>query len=151
MNKIKPIINKLKIRIPRQWLFFALASFWMFASIRVFMTAWEGILISKTPVIYFVIVSFIGSMIFTRLVFLKVTAKYIYRIDTMDEEMPSIFRMFSPKSYLLIVFMISMGISIKYYNLLPINILSMFLGALGLSLFTSSMHFLRAWKFKALI
>lgn len=151
MNNIKLIINKLKIRIPRQWLFFALAGFWMFASIRVFMTAWEGILTSKTPVVYFIIVSFIGSMIFTRLVFLKVTARYIYRIDTMEEEMPSIFRMFSLKSYLLIVFMISMGISIKYFNLLPINILSMFLGALGLSLFTSSMHFLRAWRLKPAI
>lgn len=148
MNNINRIINKLKIRIPRQWLFFALASFWMFASIRVFMSAWDGILNSKTPIVYFVIVSFIGSIIFTRLVFLKVTARYIYRIDTMEEEMPSIFRMFSPKSYLLIIFMISMGISIKYFNLLPISILSMFLGALGLSLFTSSLQFLRAWRLK---
>lgn len=110
------------------------------------MVAWEGILITKTPVIYFVIVSFIGSMIFTRLVFLKVTARYIYRIDIMEDEMPSIFRMFSIKSYLLIAFMISMGISVKYFSLLPLNYLSMFLGALGLSLFTSALHFFRAFR-----
>lgn len=146
MINIKTIINKLKIRVPRQWLFFAMASFWLIASIRVFMVAWEGILVTKTPVIYFVIVSFIGSMIFTRLVFLKVTARYIYRIDIMEDEMPSIFRMFSIKSYLLIAFMISMGISVKYFSLLPLNYLSMFLGALGLSLFTSALHFFRAFR-----
>lgn len=146
MKNNKSIINTLKLRVPRQWLFFAMASFWMVASIRVFMVAWEGILSTKTPVIYFVIVSFVGSMIFTRLVFLKVTAKYIYRIDTMEDEQPSIFRMFSPKSYLLIAFMISMGIVIKYFDLLPVNLLSMFLGALGLSLFTSAMHFFRAFR-----
>lgn len=146
MTNNKTIINKLKIRVPRQWLFFAMASFWLIASIRVFMVAWEGILITKTPVIYFVIVSFIGSMIFTRLVFLKVTARYIYRIDIMEDEMPSIFRMFSIKSYLLIAFMISMGISVKYFSLLPLNYLSMFLGALGLSLFTSALHFFRAFR-----
>ena len=146
-NKNK-IINTLKIRIPRQWLFFAVACFWMFAALRVFMVAWEGILSTKTPMIYFILVSFIGSIVFTRIVFIKVTAKYIERIDIMEDEMPSIFRMFSPKSYLLIAFMISMGISIKYFNLLPVSILSMFLGALGLSLFTSSISYFRAWRLK---
>lgn len=151
MININTLINKLKIRIPRQWLFFAMASFWMFAAIRVFMTAWEGILITKTPILNFVLVSFLGSIIFTKLVFIKVTARYISRIDVMEDEMPSLFRMFSPKSYLLIAFMISMGIAIKYFALLPVNILSMFLGALGLSLFSSSLSFFRAWRFKTIL
>jgi len=146
MINTKSIINALKAKVPRQWLFFGMASFWMMASVRIFMTAYEGILISKTPVLYFVLISFIGSIIFTRLVFSKVTAKYIVRIDSMTDEQPSIFSMFSLKSYLLIAFMISMGISVKYFQLLPVNILSIFLGALGLSLFTSAIQFFRAFR-----
>lgn len=142
----RSIINTLKVRVPRQWLFFGMASFWLMASVRVFITAYEGILITKTPVLYFVLISFIGSMIFTRLVFSKVTAKYIFRIHSMDDDQPSIFSMFSLKSYLLIAFMIGMGISLKYFDIVPLNILSVFLGALGLSLFTSAIQFLRAFR-----
>lgn len=148
---MQTIINTIKLPVPRQWLFFAIAAVWLIASVKVFMTAWEGILSSNFPVIYFVLVSFVGSMIFTRLVFLKVTAKYIFRIHNMENERPSIFSMFSLKSYLLLVFMIAMGITFKYFNIVPVYILSLFLGALGLSLFTSSMHFLRAWRLKTVI
>jgi hypothetical protein len=148
---MQTIINTIKFPVPRQWLFFAIAAVWLLASVKVFMTAWEGILSSGFPVMYFVLVSFVGSMIFTRLVFLKITAKYIYRIHNMENERPSIFSMFSLRSYLLLVFMITMGITFKYLDIIPVYLLSMFLGALGLSLFTSSMHFLRAWRLKTVI
>lgn len=115
------------------------------------MTAWEGINSTQTPVVLFVIVSSLGSIIFTRLVFSKVTVKYILRIRNMESGTQSIFNMMSGKSYLLLAFMIAMGITFSKLDILPVNIFSMFLGALGLSLFSSSLHFLRAWRFKPVL
>ncbi|MGE5383663.1 MAG: hypothetical protein ACM3PX_09575 [Omnitrophica WOR_2 bacterium] len=148
---LKSIIDTLKIPVYRNWLFFAVAIIWLFASVRVFLTAWEGTLETKTPLFYFIIASFIGSILFTKLVFMKVTSRYIRRIHTMTNERPSLFAMFSVKSYLLIMFMISMGIGFKYSGIVPLKYLSMFLGALGLSLFVSSLQFFREWKLNYLI
>ncbi|HLO90053.1 MAG TPA: hypothetical protein VK172_02700 [Lentimicrobium sp.] len=66
----------------------------------------------------------------------------------MDADRPSLFTMFSGKSYLLIAFMITMGITLKKLDIIPLNFFSMFLGSLGLSLFTSALNFLRAWRIK---
>lgn len=151
MTNNKSLLNTLKLHVPRQWLFFAIATIWMFASFRIFMTAWEGIISSQTPVVQFVLVSFLGSVVFTRLVFSKVTVRYILRIHSIEADRPSIFNMMSGKSYLLLAFMIAMGITFSKLNILPVNIFSMFLGALGLSLFTSSLQFFRAWRFKPVI
>lgn len=148
MTNNKSILNTLKIRVPRHWLFFSIAVIWMFASFRIFMTAWEGIISTQTSMVLFILVSFMGSVIFTRLVFSKVTVRYILRIHNLEAERPSIFNMMSGKSYLLLAFMIAMGITFSRLNILPVNIFSMFLGALGLSLFTSSLQFFRAWRFK---
>jgi hypothetical protein len=147
---MKTIINTLKIPVPRNWLLFSAASVWLIASVRVFMTAWEGILETQSSASIFILVSFLGSILFTRLVFRKVTAKYIHRIHSMVDEYPSLFSMFSIRSYLLIIFMISMGIGLKYSGIVPLNLLSMFLGVMGLSLFVSALNFLRAWRFSLL-
>lgn len=147
----RSIINTFKFHVPRHWLFFSIAAIWMFASLRIFMTAWAGIQSTHTPVLLFILVSGLGSLIFTRLVFNKVTVRYILRIRKIESTRTSIFNMMSVKSYLLLMFMIAMGITFSKLHILPVNIFSMFLGALGLSLFTSAIQFLREWRLKPLM
>lgn len=109
------------------------------------MTAYDGIVITHTPMLLFITVSITGAAIFFKTVFLKVSKKYIHRIHVMRDDKPSIFAMMSLKSYLLIAFMISMGVFFSHTDLIPKSLLSMFLGSLGLSLLTSSILFFRAW------
>ncbi|GEM_PF-1974382 len=135
----------LTVPVPRPWLFFAIAALWTFGSIRVFMTGYAGIIQGKGAISHFLIASCAGAYVFTRLVFMKVTNRYISRIHAMEHVRPSLFSMFSLKSYGLMAFMITLGIAVKAFDLFPLILLSMFFGALGLSLFISAMHFLRAW------
>ncbi len=135
----------LTIPVPRPWLFFAVASLWTFGSIRVFMTGYAGIIQGKGSIPHFLLVSALGAYVFTRLVFMRVTSRYISRIHAIEHLRPSLFSMFSLKSYGVMAFMITLGIVVKTFDLFPLILLSMFLGALGVSLFVSAMHFLRAW------
>lgn len=135
----------MKVPVKRRWLYFAVATLWQFAAVRVLMTSYNGMIITHTPVLLYLFVSLAGAVVFFRTVFLKVSRKYISRIHAMPDERHSIFAMMSLRSYLLIAVMISMGIIFSQYELVPKNLLSMFLGSLGLSLLTSSVLFFRAW------
>lgn len=135
----------LAIPVPRPWLFFAVASLWTFGSIRVFMTGYYGIIEGKGSIPNFLCISGLGAYIFTRLIFMRVTSRYISRIHAIQQIKPSLFSMFSLKSYGVMAFMITLGIVVKSFDLFPLIPLSIFLGALGISLFISAMHFLRAW------
>ncbi|HLN52890.1 MAG TPA: hypothetical protein VK212_04225 [Lentimicrobium sp.] len=140
-----PSYRYLTIPVPRPWLFFAVASLWTFGSIRVFMTGYEGIIEGKGSIYRFLLISSLGAYVFTRLVFTKVTSRYLLHIHSIEHTRPSIFSMFSLRSYCLMAFMVTLGIVVKTFDLFPLIPLSMFMGALGISLFISAMHFLRAW------
>lgn len=133
-----------KPAVPKQWLYFAIALVWIYASFRIFMLAWDYTIANKISLVIFAFISLLGSYLFTKLVFLKVTKRYITRIYLMVDERPCLFSMFSPKSYLLIIFMISLGIFMKYFTFIPGYLLALFYGSLGLSLFTSAILFIRA-------
>lgn len=148
---MKQLINFSKLPVPKQYLYFAISFLWIFASVRIFMLAWENTLASKLPVMVFAMGSFVGAYFFTKLVFRKVTSKYINRLDEMQNHRPSIFAMLSPKSYLVILLMISMGVGIKFLPFIPANAQAIFFGSLGLSLFTSAMFFYRAGRLQGSI
>lgn len=144
------VIKAIKIPVPRKWLFLAVAALWTFASVKVFSTAWKGAMDTHLSVYFFIWFSVVGSIIFTRLVFLKVTSRYIKRIHNMVESRPSLFSMLSTKSYLLLALMIAMGIITKNTNIIPQQYLTLFLGALSLSLLTSAAIFLNEWRLNAI-
>ena len=77
--------------------------------------------------------------------FTGVVRKYSARIMSMTAEKTSIFRTFSLKGYLIIAFMISLGIGLKHIPGIPSNFFAWFYCGLGPGLLSAGLRFLLRW------
>ncbi len=80
------------------------------------------------------------------MMFTGVVRKYSERILSMKEEKTSIFRTFSLKGYLVIAFMISLGIGLKHIPGIPSNFFAWFYCGLGPGLLSAGVRFLLRWS-----
>lgn len=80
------------------------------------------------------------------MMFTGVVRKYSERILSMTEKKTSIFRTFSLKGYLVIAFMISLGIGLKHIPGIPSNFFAWFYCGLGPGLLSAGIRFLLRWS-----
>lgn len=80
------------------------------------------------------------------MMFTGVVRKYSARIMSMTEEKTSIFRTFSLKGYLIVAFMISLGIGLKHIPGIPSNFFAWFYCGLGPGLLSAGIRFLLRWN-----
>ena len=80
------------------------------------------------------------------MMFTGVVRKYSARIMSMTEEKTSIFRTFSLKGYIVIAFMISLGIVLKRIPAIPSNFFAWFYCGLGPGLLSAGLRFLFRWS-----
>ena len=74
-----------------------------------------------------------------------VVRKYSARIMAMTEEKTPVWKTFSLKGYLIIAFMISLGISLKHIPGVPFTFFAWFHTGLGLGLLSAGIRFLLRW------
>lgn len=86
----------------------------------------------------------IGGIGFFRVMFLKISDKYIKHIKDRKEKKSHIFSFFSPKGYLMMILMISFGITLKKLNVIPLLYLSYFFFFMATPLLLSAVRFLIA-------
>ena len=80
------------------------------------------------------------------MMFTGVVRKYSDRITSMTEEKTSIFRTFSLKGYIVIAFMIALGIVLKRIPAIPSNFFAWFYCGLGPGLLSAGLRFLFRWS-----
>ena len=80
------------------------------------------------------------------MMFTGVVRKYSDRITSMTEEKTSVFRTFSLKGYIVIAFMISLGIVLKRIPAIPSNFFAWFYCGLGPGLLSAGLRFLFRWS-----
>lgn len=80
------------------------------------------------------------------LMFTGIVRKYAARILAMPTPKASIFKTFSLKGYLIIAFMISLGITLKYIPGIPATFFAWFYCGLGLGLLSAGIRFLLRWR-----
>ncbi|MBR1539173.1 MAG: hypothetical protein IJ636_06670, partial [Bacteroidales bacterium] len=79
--------------------------------------------------------------------FTGVVRKYTERILAMPDARTSVFRTFSPKGYLIIAFMVTLGITLRRIPLVPDSFIAWFYCGLGPGLLSAGIRFiLRWWK-----
>lgn len=79
------------------------------------------------------------------MMFTGVVRKYSARIMAMTEEKTPVWKTFSLKGYLIIAFMISLGISLKHIPGIPFTFFAWFHTGLGLGLLSAGIRFLLRW------
>lgn len=78
--------------------------------------------------------------------FFKIVKKHTKRILGYPEEKKSIFYFFDVKGYLLMVFMMGLGIGLRASNLMPIEFFAVFYNGLGTALCLAGVLFLKYWR-----
>ena len=79
---------------------------------------------------------------FQALVFGKMVKKHTGRILQYEEERQNFFRFFDAKSYLIMAFMMTLGIGLRVSGLVPNTFIAFFYTGLGASLLTAGVLFL---------
>jgi len=138
------IWTKLKPGVPKQVLVILAASLWGFASYRILKLSFIKIDENARNAWINYSIGVLGFMPFYWFVFRKVSKRYVLRIINMKEEKPCLFAFFDIRGYILMTFMITMGILISHWSLIPDLYKGTFFVSLGLSLLASAIYYLYA-------
>jgi hypothetical protein len=141
--------NKYKPGVPKRTLLFVAAAVWTIAGSILLIRGFIVI-----PAYHHIILeSMIGlccGVIFYLLMFLKVSKKHITRILNLTADKPCMFAFFDVRSYVLMFFMISAGITVRKFKLIDEEYIYTFFITMGIPLLLSAVRFLIAGiKFKA--
>lgn len=113
---------------------------WMFAGTMVMKTGFQSI--QQTDRIWPVLLgACIVFLIFYLMIFSKLVKKHELRIRGYEESKVAFWKFFDRKQYLVIAVMMSGGILIRAYHLLPIWFIELFYSGLGLALFSCGTRF----------
>ena len=84
-------------------------------------------------------------LLFFILIFRRLYYKHTERITQKKQEKNCPFSFFDVKSWIVMIFMISLGISIRSLHLLPTSFISVFYTGLSLALIATEALFIRYW------
>ena len=87
------------------------------------------------------ILSAIVFLIFQKFIFGKLVRKHTERIGNYEEERQFFLNFFDVKSFIIMAFMITFGISVRALNLAPERFIAVFYSGLGSSLFLAGVLF----------
>lgn len=135
-------VNYFKPGVPKRYLMFVAALVWLFAGC---MLVYKGLLFMIIDDLQVLIIKLLISislgLLFFVLMFSKIAAKHVSRILNIKHENPCLFSFFNWKSYLMMGSMITLGILLRTFHLVPMFYLSCFYVAMGTPLLLSSSRF----------
>ena len=79
------------------------------------------------------------------MMFTGIVRKYAERIEAMQEPRTSVFKTFSLKGYIIIAFMITLGITLKHIPQIPDTFIAWFYCGLGPGLLSAGIRFIIRW------
>jgi len=138
MEKLKPLVS-------RHWLFALAGVMWSGVGVMLMWRAWIW-LSAMTPA-WAIGITLAGVVIafgFYYFMFTKTVAKNIRRLRSLPDPV-GILAFNSPKGYILIIFMIALGITLRHSSLDRRILAVLYLG-MGGALFLASLHFYRQFR-----
>jgi hypothetical protein len=91
--------------------------------------------------IYFYVAGFLAAMPIHHFGFLKLAGKNISRLAALEQKQ-GLFNFITPRSYLIIIVMVALGITLRHSSL-PKEYLSILYNGIGLGLFLSGIRYIR--------
>lgn len=135
------IIHTLKPGASKRQLLFTAAIAWTFAG-GVLLYKGFSLIDSTTTYLGFKIgASIIGGALFYWLLFAKLSLKHTNRIVKLTLDKPCMFSFFNVRSYLLMTIMITSGIVLRKFGVIPPQYLLMVYITMGIPLLLSSLRF----------
>ena len=135
-------LQSLKPGVPKPVLIALGAALWGFAAYRILKMGF--IFIERNALHHFVnyLIGIAGFVPFFFLVFRKVSKRYVTRIKNLPQERPCMFAFFDLRGYIMMTFMITIGILVSHWKIIPELYKGTFFISLGLSLLASSIFYI---------
>ncbi len=135
-------MQKLKPGVPKVVLIALGAALWGFAAYRILKM---GFVFIENHALHHMVNYLIGVAAFIPfflLVFRKVSRRYIIRIKNLPQQRPCMFAFFDLRGYIMMSVMITLGILVSHWKIIPELYKGTFFISLGLSLLASSVFYI---------
>jgi hypothetical protein len=136
-----PFKEKFKPAVPRRLLLLIAGAMWCGVGVMLSLMAYHWLSAYEGHAWLFAIPGIIAALIIHHFGFLKIVDKNLGRISRLSPK-PCVFSFISWKSYLIIVIMVTMGITLRH-SPIPKQYLSVIYTGIGLALFLSSIRYFR--------
>ena len=133
------------MKIKKRTLLLLAAIVWMIAGFNILRIGIETYAAYKSVINF--ILSLLVFLFFWFMIFYKLTVKHTDRIQNYQEERQFFLNFFDLKSFLIMAFMITFGITIRTFHLLPDRFIAVFYTGLGAALFLAGITFGRNYIF----
>ena len=131
------------MKVKKQNLLLLAGIVWMIAGFNVLQIGLETYVEYRMIINY--AITLMVFIVFWFMVFHKLTIKHTKRIHEFEEELQLFYKFFDLKSFLIMAFMISFGIIIRKFRLLPDRFIAVFYTGLGAALFMAGVLF--TWNY----
>lgn len=135
------ILNLLKPAVPKRALLFVAAIVWTFAGSMLLYKGYKMLGTDHGFLWLKLIFVLLGGILFYWKLFSKLSLKHTLRILKMSEAYPCFFSFFNFRSYLVMCFMISMGITLRTTGWVPMGYLAFLYLMMSVPLLLSSVRF----------
>lgn len=127
------------MKIPKNYLLALAAIIWMIAGYNIIHIGLVSYQNYVSPIR--IVVSLIIFFIFWFMVFSKLVQKHTARILAYKENLQYFWRFFDLKSFCIMALMITAGLSIRSFHLMPVRYIAVFYSGLGSALFLAGLLF----------
>lgn len=131
--------------MPRKCLYLIAALIWGIPGITITLKGINAYSNIQPSQLWWLLVATACTVIFFFCIFRRVTRRYIERIATLPDKCPS-HQTFPPKGWILILFMMGLGITLKFIPGVPVQFTASFYTGLGPMLILSSLRFIFALR-----
>jgi len=141
------LLKNFSFFVKKRFLLLEAAIVWTFAGMMLLFRG--GVMLNASSGFSWLkIISCLGfGLIFFRLLFVRISLKHIVRITNMFGDYHLFWVFFSPKSYLMMLFMISFGLVLRASAIIPLASLSLSYITMGIPLLLSSFRFYHSWYY----
>lgn len=129
--------------IRRAYSFIIAAAIWGIPGINIAIKGLRTYMLMRPGDLWWLMLVTVAVSVFFFIIFRRVVRKYSERIVSLPDSV-MIWRVFPPKGWILLAFMMSMGITLKYIPSVPMAFTASFYSGLGPMLIVAATRFLAA-------
>lgn len=134
--------TKLIPMVSHRVLLFIATAAWAIAGIILMIRGWSGVTGAGIEFVVKIIGSYLGGIAFYLIMFKKISNKNVSRIFNNSEPKLPFYAFFNAKGYVMMILMISLGITVRKAELVPFEYLALFYITMGTPLFMSAFKYL---------
>lgn len=129
--------------IRRVFSYIVAALIWGIPGINIAIKGLRTYMLMKPDNLWWLMLVTVAVSVFFFFIFRRVVRKYSERIDSLPDRV-MIWQIFPPQGWILLVFMMGLGITLKYIPGIPISFTASFYSGLGPMLIVASLRFVAA-------